>query len=65
VNPSVSQSVSSAPPRLLTLSGFPIPTRTSYSDYAYGSDIPADLDKESVDFMDGADEMGVDTAAPR
>jgi hypothetical protein len=31
----------------------------------HDSDIPVDLEKESVDFMDGADEMGEDTAAPR
>ena len=33
-------------------------------DSDYDSDIPADLDgEESVDFMDGADELGEDTAA--
>jgi len=45
-------------------SGFPIPTCTpSRKDSDYDSDIPADLDEESVDFMNGADEMGEDTAA--
>jgi hypothetical protein len=32
-------------------------------DSDYDSDIPADLDREeSVDFMDGADELGEDTS---
>jgi len=60
----VNPSVSLCPPRLLIPSGFPIPTCTpSRKDSDYDSDIPADLDEESVDFMDGADEMGEDTAA--
>ena len=55
------------PPRLLIPSGFPIPTCTPSrkDDSDYDPDIPADLDKESVDSIDSADEMGEDTAAPR